>query len=147
MKFVELLLSQKDSKNNKNENIVKMGGLGARDTLRLEAGLCLYGNDISESTTPVEASLKWLIGKRRIIEKNFYGSELIIKQLNEGVSKRRVGFVVDDGPPVREGSQIYTDESKQNLAGHVTSGSYSPILKKPIGMAYLNSEIKVSNVC
>jgi len=106
-----------------------MSGTGARDTLRLEAGICLYGNEISESTTPIEASLKWIIGKRRIMEKNFYGNEIILKQLNEGTSINRIGFIANEGPPIREGTLIYTDDSRQETAGRVTSGNFSPCLK------------------
>jgi aminomethyltransferase len=122
---------------------VRMSGTGARDTLRLEAGICLYGNEISESTTPIEASLKWIIGKRRIMEKNFYGNEIILKQLNEGTSINRIGFIANEGPPIREGTLIYTDDSRQETAGRVTSGNFSPCLKKPIGMAYVNSNTQV----
>lgn len=120
-----------------------MSGLGAQDTLRLEAGIYHYGRDLSESITPIEASLKCLLGKRRLIEKNFYGCEIILKQLNEGTKNKIVGFVADDGPPVREGSLLYSDEERQNLVGKVTSGSYSPIIRKPIGIAYVNSQVDV----
>ena len=73
---------------------VELAGLGARDSLRLEAGLCLYGNDLNEDITPVEGALTWTIGKRRRVEGGFLGSEYILPQIKNGVSKRRVGLVV-----------------------------------------------------
>lgn len=79
---------------------VKLAGLGARDSLRLEAGLCLYGNDIDEETTPVEAGLAWTIGKTRRTTANFPGSNAIIKQLNEGPLRKRIGLI-STGPPAR----------------------------------------------
>jgi hypothetical protein len=72
-------------------------GLAARDSLRLEAGLCLYGNDITEETTPIEAGLAWTIGKRRRTEGGFPGADVILKQIKEGVSRKRVGFVLSEG--------------------------------------------------
>eukprot|EP01116_Phalansterium_solitarium_P020500 TRINITY_DN6079_c0_g1_i1.p2 TRINITY_DN6079_c0_g1~~TRINITY_DN6079_c0_g1_i1.p2 ORF type:complete len:407 (-),score=161.47 TRINITY_DN6079_c0_g1_i1:322-1542(-) len=109
-------------------------GLGARDTLRLEAGLCLYGHDLNEDITPVEASLAWLIGKRRRAEGGFLGSDVILRQLKEGVSKKRVGFEVQ-GPPAREGATIHSNDGQQ--IGVMTSGTHSPTLKKAIGMGYV----------
>lgn len=100
-------------------------GLGARDSLRLEAGLCLYGHDINTSTTPVEAALLWTIGKRRREDKRFNGAEVIVKQIQEKSWKtKRVGLFVE-GAPAREGTKIFSaDGSKQ--VGHVTSGTFSP---------------------
>ncbi len=129
-KFWELLLKQSE---------VKPCGLGARDTLRLEAGLCLYGHDINAKTTPIEASLKWVIGKRRKTQGGFPGFELIKKQMDSDTNVKRVGFLLESGPPAREEAQIFAD-NKDNIVGKVCSGTYSPSLKKPIGMAYVNSK-------
>ena len=75
-----------------NQVVCKLAGLGARDTLRLEAGLCLYGNDIDDTTTPIQAGLTWLIGKRRRELRDFPGAELILKELKDKPSKKRVGL-------------------------------------------------------
>ncbi|GKT29757.1 Aminomethyltransferase, mitochondrial [Aduncisulcus paluster] len=112
-------------------------GLGARDSLRLEGGFCLYGNDITTLTTPVEAGLTWLISKRRRKEGGFLGDETIKEQLASGVLKKRVGFIVDKGAPARHGAKIY-DATGKHRVGVVTSGGYSPCLKKPIGEAHVN---------
>ena len=108
-------------------------GLGARDTLRLEAGLCLYGHELNESITPVEAGLSWLIKKGR---SDFPGADNIIRQLNSGTEKIRVGLIVDSKQPVREGSAVYNENDE--IVGHVTSGSFAPSLGKPIAMAMLD---------
>ena len=84
---------------------VKLAGLGARDSLRLEAGLCLYGNDIDENTTPIEAGLAWTIGKARRTAADFPGSDTILKQLKEGAIRRRVGLI-STGPPARGKSKF-----------------------------------------
>ncbi|KAK0337025.1 Aminomethyltransferase, mitochondrial [Friedmanniomyces endolithicus] len=123
---------------------LQLAGLGARDSLRLEAGMCLYGHDLDEDTTPVEASLSWIIPKRRRTlqgsEGRFNGAETIIPQLTPkskggaGVSKRRVGLVVE-GAPAREGAEV-VDEAG-GAVGKVTSGCPSPTLGKNIAMAYV----------
>jgi len=118
-------------------------GLGARDTLRLESGLCLYGNDLEEHITPVEASLTWLIGKRRKEEGGFLGAEKILGQLKnpESVTKKRVGLFVT-GPPAREHTPIYHPPgSESNNVGEATSGTLSPVLKKAISMAYVSTPL------
>ncbi|KAJ9136364.1 hypothetical protein P3X46_033452 [Hevea brasiliensis] len=120
----------------KSEGKVRLTGLGARDSLRLEAGLCLYGNDMEQHTTPVEAGLTWAIGKRRKAEGGFLGAEVILKQLAEGPKIRRVGFS-SSGPPPRSHSEIQ-DEKGTNI-GEITSGGFSPCLKKNIAMGYVNS--------
>lgn len=113
-------------------------GLGARDSLRLEAGLCLYGNDLDDTTTPAEAGLVWTIGARRKKEGGFTGADIILKQIAEKkVSRKRIGFV-SEGPSAREGAKIFTKEGEE--VGKVTSGGLSPCLKKPIGMAYVASK-------
>lgn len=108
-------------------------GLGARDTLRLEAGLCLYGHELNETITPVEAGLRWIIKKNH---EQFLGAEKILQQLAQGAEKVRVGLLVDSKIPVREGS-IITD-SEDRIIGHVTSGSFSPSLGKPVALALLD---------
>jgi aminomethyltransferase len=116
------------------EPVTKMAGLGCRDTLRLECGMCLYGHELNETISPVEAQLSWLIGKRRKKEGGFYGCDRIKWQMKEGVPVKRCGFVTQ-GMTAREETEIL-DESGSNV-GKVTSGTYSPTLKKPIGMAYV----------
>lgn len=115
------------------EEEVEAIGLGARDTLRLEAGLCLYGHELTETITPVEAGLQWLIKKRH---DQFPGADKILNQLQLNPEKIRAGLIVDSKVTVREGSIIINNEEK--VQGYVTSGSYSPSLKKPIAMALLD---------
>lgn len=114
---------------------VKLSGLGARDSLRLEAGLCLYGNDIDETTTPVEASLVWTIGKRRRQTKDFPGADIIVPQIKAKTQRKRVGLV-STGPPVRQHTPILSPDGK--VIGEVTSGCPSPCLKKNIAMGYVD---------
>lgn len=118
---------------------VKLAGLGARDSLRLEAGLCLYGHDINENTTPVEAALTWLVAKRRRAEANFPGAHRILSQIKTGVTKKRVGLLLNQGPPAREGAPILTPEGEP--VGSVTSGGPSPTLGRPIAMGYMPSDL------
>jgi aminomethyltransferase len=121
---------------------LRFAGLGARDSLRLEAGMCLYGHDLDDSTTPVEAGLAWIIPKSRRSKEGsgFNGAEAIIPQLTPkakggaGVERRRVGLVVE-GAPAREGAEII--DSERNVIGKVTSGCPSPTMKKNIAMAYV----------
>ena len=103
---------------------VAPAGLGARDTLRLEAGLCLWGNDIDETTTPVEAGLSWAINRRRREQGGFPGDEIILRQLFEGPSRKRVGIRLEGKAPARAGSVI-EDERGADI-GLVTSGGYAP---------------------
>lgn len=119
------------------EDDVKLAGLGARDTLRLEAGLCLYGNDIDEKTTPIEAGLAWTIGKQRRETGDFPGASIILKQLKDKPLKRRVGLV-SSGAPARGHTSVL--DQNGNRIGEVTSGGPSPCLKKNIAMAYVQSE-------
>lgn len=109
-------------------------GLGARDSLRLEAGLCLHGADISSTTTPAEGALMWTISSRRREEMGFPGAEEILAQFKtKAASVKRVGFVLPEGkPPARAGAQVFDGEKR---IGVVTSGTISPVLKQPIGMA------------
>lgn len=123
-----------------NPEGVTPAGLGCRDTLRLETGLCLYGHDLNETITPIEASLKWLIGKRRKAEGGYRGSDIISAQMHGklDLSKLRVGFSYITGPPAREGAQILNNEGVE--VGKVTSGTQSPVLKYNVGMAYVKPE-------
>jgi aminomethyltransferase len=112
-------------------------GLGARDTLRLEAGLCLYGHDIDQTTTPVEAGLAWTIGKRRRAESGFPGADVILRQLSETPGRRRVGIRPDGRAPAREGTAI-TDPAGLPV-GSVTSGGFGPSVGAPIAMGYVDA--------
>lgn len=115
---------------------VKLIGLGARDSLRLEAGLCLYGHDIDDQTSPVDANLKWTVPKRRRAEKNFTAADKIIAALESGPSRLRVG-IKPDGAPLREGVELYAKDGKK--IGRITSGGYSPSLAAPIAMGYVDT--------
>ncbi len=112
-------------------------GLGARDSLRLEAGLCLYGHDIDETTTPVEANLLWSIAKRRREGGGFPGAAIIQAQIKNGPKRLRVGIRPDGRAPAREGTEILDLDG--NTIGHVTSGTFSPTLNAPIAMGYVNA--------
>jgi aminomethyltransferase len=114
---------------------VKPIGLGARDSLRLEAGLPLYGHDLDTTTTPVEADLGFAISKRRRNEGGFAGWHRIAAELENGPIRRRVGLKVEGRQPVREGAMVIDDEG--NEVGKVTSGGFSPMLEVPIAMAYV----------
>lgn len=120
---------------------LQLAGLGARDSLRLEAGMCLYGHDLDDTTTPVEGGLSWIIPKgRRTADAGFHGAEVIAKQLvpktkgGSGVDRRRVGLVVE-GAPAREGAEIVSKDGVK--IGKVTSGCPSPTLGKNIAMGYV----------
>ena len=108
-------------------------GLGARDSLRLEAGLCLYGHDLDETTTPVEAGLTWVIGKRRKMSWDFPGGAIVRDQLDNGAPRLRVGIKPTGRAPAREGTAI-------EGAGIITSGGFSPSLNAPIAMGYVRRE-------
>ena len=125
---------------------VQLSGLGARDSLRLEAGLCLYGNDIDEDTTPIEAGLTWTIGKRRRViqnnEEDFPGAEIILRQLKDKPTRKRVGLV-SQGPPARSHTPVI-DASSGEQIGEVTSGCPAPSMEvnnTNVAMAYLPSSI------
>lgn len=113
-------------------------GLGARDTLRLEAGLCLYGHDIDETTTPVEADLAWTIGKRRKMARDFPAAEHILAQLMEGPRRKRVGLRIRDKTPAREGAELV--DGIGNVVGHVTSGGFGPSTGGPVAMGYVAAD-------
>ena len=116
-------------------NDVKPIGLGARDTLRLEAGLCLYGHDINESTSPIEANLKWAISKRRRDEGGFVGYQKIKLDLNGSLSRLRVGIKPEGKVIAREGTKIFSKDGKE--IGSVTSGTFGPSVNGPIAMGYV----------
>ena len=118
---------------------VKPIGLGARDSLRLEAGLPLYGHDLDTDTTPVMAGLQFAIQKRRRAEGGFAGAMRIIAELENGPPQKRVGFDVDGRQPVREGARVLDGDG--NEVGRVTSGGFSPSLQRPIAMGYVASHL------
>lgn len=119
---------------------VKPIGLGARDSLRLEAGLCLYGHDIDPSTSPVEAGLTWSIQKRRRSEGGFPGAARILRELRDGPSRLRVGLRLEGRAPAREGAEI---QHQGAAVGTVTSGGFSPTLGAPIAMGYVPPALAV----
>lgn len=110
-------------------------GLGARDSLRLEAGLCLYGNDIDETTSPVEAALVWTIGKRRRTEWNFPGAERVREELANGAKRLRVGLKPEGRQPARGHTPIHAPGGAQ--IGEITSGGFGPSLNGPMAMGYV----------
>jgi aminomethyltransferase len=116
-------------------------GLGARDSLRLEAGLCLYGHDIDTTTTPVEGALAWSIQKNRrhggARAGGFPGADKILAQLENGAPRRRVGLRPEGRAPVREGAPLFADASSSEQIGAVTSGGFGPSLNAPLAMGYL----------
>lgn len=124
----------------KSQPEVRLAALGARDALRLEAGLCLYGHDLDEETTPIEAGLAWVVGKaRRAGAKNaFIGSERVLAQIVDKslYTKMRAGFMSTAGPPAREGAAIELPDGTP--VGKVTSGTMSPCLRKNVGIGYIN---------
>jgi len=132
-KLAELLLKESE---------VKWIGLGARDSLRLEAGLCLYGNDITEETTPAEAMLLWTISKKRKENGGFPGFETISKQIKSGVKHKRVGITIRHGiaRPGHDDQQTIIKSTEGTSIGYITSGSFSPVLKKGIAMGYVDSK-------
>jgi aminomethyltransferase len=118
-------------------------GLGARDSLRLEAGLCLYGHDLDPTTTPVEGALEWSIQKSRrkggVRPGGFPGANAILNQLEQGALRRRVGLRPEGRAPVREGAALFADETSSQSIGIVTSGGFGPSLNAPVAMGYLPS--------
>ena len=122
-------------------------GLGARDSLRLEAGLCLYGSDIDDKTTPVEAGLSWAIQKERrsggAREGGFPGAEIILGQLEHGTPRHRVGLRPEGRAPVRASAPLYVEADASARIGSVTSGGFGPSLNAPIAMGYLAAALAV----
>ena len=118
-------------------------GLGARDSLRLEAGLCLYGHDIDATTTPVEGALEWSIQKSRrhggARAGGFPGADKILAQFEKGAPRRRVGLRPEGRAPVREGAPLFADATSSEQIGAVTSGGFGPSINAPVAMGYLPS--------
>ncbi|KAB7615450.1 glycine cleavage system aminomethyltransferase GcvT [Amylibacter sp. SFDW26] len=123
-------------------------GLGARDSLRLEAGLCLYGNDIDTTTTPVEADLKWAIQKARRAggdrEGGFIGADAILAQFEKGADHKRVGIKPEGRAPMRQGTVLFADETSANPIGEITSGGFGPSFEGPVSMGYV--PVEFSNI-
>ena len=113
---------------------VKPIGLGARDSLRLEAGLCLYGHDIDTATTPIEAGLLWSIGKERRAQGGFPGASVIQQQIKDGAPRKRVGLLPEGKAIAREGAEIVIG-GKQ--VGKITSGGFAPTLGRAVAMGYV----------
>ncbi len=115
-------------------------GLGARDSLRLEAGLCLYGHDLDTQTTPVESSLLWALSKSRRADGEraggYPGADIILRQISEGVTRKRVGLKPEGRMPVREGATLLDAEGKE--IGHVSSGGFGPTVEAPVAMGYVD---------
>jgi aminomethyltransferase len=118
-------------------------GLGARDTLRLEAGLCLYGHDIDINKSPIEANLKWAISKNRIISGGFIGFEKIKNQIEKGVNKVRVGIKPEGRIIAREKTSIFNKDDKN--IGEITSGTFGPSVEAPVAMGYVENSFSKIN--
>lgn len=135
-KLAEALLSDKDA---------LPIGLGARDSLRLEAGLCLYGHDIDMATTPVEAALEWSVQKVRrnggARAGGFPGADIILSQFDGGVARRRVGLRAEGRAPVREGAALFAAPDATEPVGEVTSGGFGPTLNAPVAMGYVPASL------
>ncbi|MCP4934908.1 MAG: glycine cleavage system aminomethyltransferase GcvT [bacterium] len=113
-------------------------GLGARDSLRLEAGLCLYGHDIDETTTPIESNLTWSIGKRRRENGGFPGADKIFAQLKDGPARKLVGIRPEGRAPAREGTKVFSTDGAET--GIITSGGYGPSVGGPVAMGYVSTQ-------
>lgn len=124
---------------------VQPAGLGARDSLRLEAGLCLYGHDIDTTTTPIQAGLGWAISPARRATGaragGFEGAKVILDQMANGVVRTRVGLRPEGRAPVREGAPLFATQDGTASVGHVTSGGFGPSLEAPIAMGYLSADL------
>ncbi|WP_135080853.1 glycine cleavage system aminomethyltransferase GcvT [Terasakiella sp. SH-1] len=113
-------------------------GLGARDSLRLEVGLCLYGSDLDTTTSPIEGSLNWAVGKRRRIDGGFPGHDVVMKHLAEGVSRKRVGIKPLGRAPARAHTEVADKDG--NIIGEITSGGFGPSFEGPVAMGYVKTE-------
>ena len=127
-RLAKLLLDQEE---------VEPIGLGARDSLRLEAGMCLYGHDLTPEISPVEGALSFIIGKRRREEGGFAGADRILKELAEGPARLRVGISPEGRAPAREGAEIQSTDG--NTIGVVTSGGFGPTVGAPVAMGYVDA--------
>lgn len=126
--------------NGSKEGLIPVG-LGARDTLRLEMGFCLYGNDIDDYTSPIEAGLGWITKLKD--GKDLIDKELMLKQKRQGVTKMLKGFVLEEKGIPRKDYEIV--DNSGNIIGQVTSGTMSPVLKQGIGMGYINADYLKNN--
>jgi aminomethyltransferase len=127
-----------------NHNDIIFCGLGCRDSLRLEAGLCLYGNELNETISPIEANLKWAISKTRLREGGFAGYDRIINELRSGTSRSRIGIISINKSILRSKMSLHNNDGIK--VGEITSGGYSPSLNLSIAMAYINKDhLKLSN--
>jgi len=122
---------------------VEAAGLGSRDSLRLEAGLCLYGHDITTETTPIEGDIKWVVNKRRRETGGFPGADIILGQLANGTERTRVGILPEGRAPAREGTEI--QDLSGNTIGTVTSGGFGPSVGGPIAMGYVTTAFAGEN--
>ena len=120
------------------ENGAQLIGLGARDTLRLEAGLCLYGHELGENITPIEANLTWAISKERMENGGFIGSDKIMNQLNDGTKQVRVGIKPEGRLIAREKTKIFNKD--ELIIGEITSGTFGPSVSGPVAMGYVEKE-------
>lgn len=125
-------------------DMVEPIGLGARDSLRLESGLCLYGHDLDATTTPVQAALTWAIQKIRRTDGaragGFPGAEKILGEFENGAARKRVGLRPDGRAPMREGTELFADETSTTAIGSITSGGFGPTVQHPISMGYVKTE-------
>ena len=120
----------------KNENTL-LCGLGCRDSLRVEAGLSLYGNEINEDITPIQANLSWALDKNRLEDDNLNGSSILLSQLQETKKTRKIGITAVNKTMLRNNMTLYNNEQKE--IGYITSGCFSPVLKRSIGIGYINN--------
>jgi aminomethyltransferase len=124
---------------------IKLIGLGARDSLRLEAGLCLYGSDLDTTTTPVEGALEWAMQKSRRAGGSraggFPGADIILEQLANGASRRRVGLKAEGRAPVRGGAPLFSSADSDSQIGTVTSGAFGPTIEGPVAMGYVTTDL------
>ena len=127
-----------------DNDLVEPIGLGARDSLRLEGGLCLYGNDIDETTTPVEAALTWAIQKARRAggarEGGFPGADKILAQFENGADRKRVGFLPEGRAPMRASTKLFASETSSDEIGEITSGGFGPSVNSPVSMGYISTK-------
>ena len=119
--------------------LVHPAGLGARDSLRLEAGLCLYGHDMTDEIDPVSAGLLFAVGKRRRTEGGFVGAEAVLEKTTRGAERKRVGIRFDGRQPVREGAELV--DARGTVIGKVTSGTFAPTAQASIAMGYLPADL------
>jgi len=121
----------------------KLIGLGARDTLRLEAGLCLYGHELNEKITPIEAGLSWALDKERLEDENLNGNKVLSDQLKNKLSNKKIGLISTSKSMLRDGMTLF--DNNNNEIGKITSGCFSPNLNKSIAIGYIISEFNTDN--